>query len=117
MSNKKVKANKTNVTKMGGEEFLSDMPKKGAGKKTKVTSKNIDGEKFLSTKEKKIKSFESFVNENYKDELEKLDNQLENLLDTEPSNKEEEKEYKETLKDIENQINQIKFDKAEKEKE
>jgi len=55
----------TNVTEMGGEEFLSDMPKKSAAKRKKISSKKVDGEKFLSTKGKKIKSFESFINENY----------------------------------------------------
>ena len=195
--NKKVKPNRTNVTEMGGEEFLSDMPKKSAAKRKKVSSKTVDGEKFLSTKEKKIKSFESFsipqrpkqgdtyqqldkeehsknpstdmpsqepisrpkdgdiyqnlqddnvannatnkiknarpgqgdkyqklstgkmksfesfVNENYKDKLKELDDKLEDLLDTEPSNKEEEKEHKEAIEDIEDQINDIKQKVAE----
>ena len=48
---------------MDGEAFLADTPKKGSV--TKPNSKTLDGEKFLSTKEKKIKSFESFVNEMY----------------------------------------------------
>jgi hypothetical protein len=48
---------------MDGETFLADTPKKGSV--TKPNSKTLDGEKFLSTKEKKIKSFESFVNEMY----------------------------------------------------
>jgi hypothetical protein len=60
MNNKKVKPNRPTETKMDGEEFLSDMPKKSAAKRVKIVSKNIDGEKFLSNKEKKIKSFEAF---------------------------------------------------------
>lgn len=64
----KNKANKPSETKMGGEEFLSDMPKKSSAKKSKVVTKTMDAEKFLSTKEKKIKSFESFVNEEYNQE-------------------------------------------------
>jgi hypothetical protein len=47
---------------MDGEDFLADTPEKG--KITKPNNKKLDGEKFLSTKEKKIKSFESFINEN-----------------------------------------------------
>lgn len=66
----KIKSTKSKIlTKtqpnMDGEEFLADSPKKG--KITKPNSKTLDGEKFLS-KEKKIKSFESFVNENYTSE-------------------------------------------------
>ena len=48
---------------MDGEDFLADTPNKG--KISKPTNKTLDGEKFLSTKEKKIKSFESFVHEDY----------------------------------------------------
>jgi peptidoglycan hydrolase CwlO-like protein len=96
---------------MDGEDFLADTPKKGSV--TKPNSKTLDGEKFLSTKEKKIKSFESFVNENYKDKLKKLDDKLEDLLDTEPENKEEEQEQKELIKEVEDEINQIKIDIAE----
>jgi hypothetical protein len=112
----KIKSTKSKIlTKtqpnMDGEEFLADSPKKG--KITKPNSKTLDGEKFLSTKAKKIKSFESFVNENYKDRLKELDDKLEYLLDTEPENKEEEQEQKELIKEVEDEINQIKIDIAE----
>jgi hypothetical protein len=75
------------------------------------------GDKYQKLSTGKMKSFESFINEDYKDELKKLDDKLEDLLDTEPYNKEEEKEHKEAIEDIEDQINDIKFDQAEKEKE
>jgi len=48
---------------MDGEDFLADTPEKG--KVSKPNNTTLDGEKFLSTKERKIKSFESFVNEMY----------------------------------------------------
>ena len=62
----KTKANKPSETKMGGEEFLSDMPKKSASKKSKVVTKTMDAKKFLTTKEKKIKSLTGQIKSPYK---------------------------------------------------
>lgn len=48
---------------MDGEEFLADTPEKPSSSK-EPNNQHLDGEDFLSNT-KHIKSFESFVNENY----------------------------------------------------